>query len=104
MPQLFATLVCPWCAVRHDLTIEAETGHADAGQMPQDGDLSLCARCHRLAVFTAGGTALRRPTEAEALTLAAEQAAALAVPRGDLTPAAILAHHRDVARFGRRKS
>lgn len=52
---------CPYCGSRNP-----HVGRPGGGA-PADGDISICAECRELSVFTAGpmGVALRQPTAGE---------------------------------------
>jgi hypothetical protein len=58
---------CPFCGRYTPHYVHART---DAGA-PADGDYSVCWKCRRVSVWTVGplGTALRAPTEEEAVDI-----------------------------------
>ena len=59
-------LVCPFCGHKMDRSTEAQDSGDDAA--PRPGDVSLCIRCGKAAVFADKG--LRKPTGEEMLQFA----------------------------------
>ena len=54
---------CLWC----DRPLDAATDIEQEGNVPEEGDLSICLYCGNLAIYTAGeaGLVLRHPTVPE---------------------------------------
>lgn len=69
-----AALACPTCGAFND----AATGFRTDG-LPAAGDVSVCAYCTAVSVFTGSGLAVRVPTQAELEEILAEPDTADAV-------------------------
>lgn len=52
---------CPYCSYHTDQATELGEHH----HTPAEGDVSLCMRCGRLALFTGDGLRTRRPSRDE---------------------------------------
>lgn len=57
--------ICPYCGVEHPLSSAMDQNESK----PIGGNISICIRCHKPAIFT-DGLQLRKPTADESLQIA----------------------------------
>jgi hypothetical protein len=92
--ELHLPMSCPWCGRTNNRHQRID----DPGDPPEAGDVGLCWGCHRAFVFTGEGGQARKPTEAEAVEIAADAdiMLALAAIRDSDIPTEAVAFGRSV--------